>query len=172
MLRALHWSANFVEFGEWKMMMQFWFLWWDSQNNCCIYVEQDLKIILQVAQNRHLSLSLSLSLSLCLLYLQFSDTILRVIFSTTNSSHFCDFLKCSFFTWVKRWNKFWIHKGVKRTTCKAERTSDSDMGWASVITLVSSSARDGRRRVIPWSFKKLRLPITPHHHPSPQFGSK
>jgi hypothetical protein len=172
LLRALHWSANFVEFGEWKMMMQFWFLWWDSQNNCCIYVEQDLKIILQVAQNRHLSLSLSLSLSLCLLYLQFSDTILRVIFSTTNSSHFCDFLKCSFFTWVKRWNKFWIHKGVKRTTCKAERTSDSDMGWASVITLVSSSARDGRRRVIPWSFKKLRLPITPHHHPSPQFGSK
>ncbi len=93
---------------------------------------------------------------------------LREIFSAINSSHFCDslFFPCSFLTRAKRWNKFWICKGVNRRTCKAERTSDSDMGCASDIMLVSSSAHDSLHRAIPWSFKKLRLPIIPHITPA------
>ncbi len=67
---------------------------------------------------------------------------------------------------AKRWNKFWICKGVKRRTCKAERTSDSDMGCTSDVMLVSSTAHDSLCRGIPWSFKKLRLPITPHMTPA------
>jgi hypothetical protein len=151
-------------------MMQFWFWWRDSQNNCHMYIKKACRSYCKLPSIDR-PLCLCLCLCLCL------AGLLPYNFQTWNfernilSNKLLTFLwffffPCSFLTRAKRWNKFWICKGVKRRTCKAERTSDSDMGCASDIMLVSSSAHYSLRRAIPWSFEKLRLPITPHITPA------